>query len=689
MNESLEEFHLNFFNGVRAGADADGRFMETAFIEHFCEWLIDSGELDTLDLAPYRAARGMRVDAYAGDPAEYEGVLTLIISDFNQDDKLATLRRADMDLLFKRLENFLSASLTSSFRDQLEESSPGFGLAELIRTRRDGIRRVRLLIVTNRKLSARIEGLEAGTLEGYPVTYTIWDISRLHRLVASGSGKEDLQIDFAADFSQALPCLPAHMDGANYKAFLVVVPGTLLAEIYGRWGARLLEQNVRTFLQARGSVNKGIRQTILTDPGMFFAYNNGVTATAEDVETVTEGTTTYLKSVRNLQIVNGGQTTASIFSAKEKDKAELDRIFVQMKLSVVDPEKAVEVVPRISEYANSQNRVNAADFFSNHPFHVRMQEFSRRIWAPSPDGSFSQTKWFYERARGQYLDAKAYLSAAKKKAFENEYPKNQCFTKTDLAKFETVWEGLPHIVSKGAQHTFAEFAKVVAERWQKNPDQFNEFYFRSAVAKAIIFREMEKLVVEQPWYDGGYRAQIIAYTLSKLAAIVKDRKQVVDFEAVWKRQTMPSELKTALLMVADQVRHVITSPEAGSANMSEWAKKQACWGRVQALEVDLPVGFYRSLNDVAEQKIVVSDAKKIQKMDNGIEAQKKVLELGAAFWSGAAGYARKKRLLGPADNSLLALASKVPMRIPDEKQSLRLMEAMKVLELDGFKVPAQ
>ena len=160
--------------------------------------------------------------------------------------------------------------------------------------------------------------------------------------------------------------------------------------------------------------------------------------------------------------MNGGQTTASIHVAKLR-KLDLTGTFVQMKLSVVTPERATELVPRISEYANSQNRVSAADFFANHPFHVRIEGFSRRLHASSPDGTFRQSKWFYERARGQYADARANLTPAQRKKFDLENPRSQLFAKTDLAKFLSVWEGRPHEVSLGAQKNFAAFARRIGQ----------------------------------------------------------------------------------------------------------------------------------------------------------------------------------------------------------------------------------
>ena len=398
----------------------------------------------------------------------------------------------------------------------------------------------------------------------------------------------------------------------------------MLAQLYDNWGARLLEQNVRCFLQARGKVNKGIRNTILNAPDMFFAYNNGITATAEAVNFVDDDGVPRIASLRNLQIVNGGQTTASIFTALKKDKASLEHIFVQMKLSVVDPEKAEKVVPKISEYANSQNRVNAAKLFANHPFHIRMEEFSRRVWARSPDGTFRDTKWFYERARGQYLDAKANLSPSEKKKFEREYPKPQSFTKTDLAKFENVWECIPQIVSKGAQANFAKFAELIGKRWEKDPDQFNETYFCHAMA-SMIFRRLERLVSQQSWYEGGYPANVVAYTLSKLSHMIEQTGKVLNFQKVWQDQGLTEALEDALCLIAAVAHtHILDTPE-GIRNVSEWAKKDACWERVRDVEIDLPLGLRDQIVSKAQVRKVRQDAKKLPEGGQRYRSTKKSL----------------------------------------------------------------
>lgn len=682
MSKDIEEFHSEFFQDVHTSADADGRYLEDSFFERFCSHLVDAGELDTADRAPYLTPRGLRVDGYGGDPATTENILTLIIADFHQSPVMETLVASEMDAILKRLHNFLSKSLTPAFREGLEETIPAFGLADLIATRWESLVKIRLILISNRLLSARVDGRPEGSFGGVPVTYSVWDIGRLHRFVASGHGRENIEIDLEADFGGSVQALPAHIPNAGYEAYLLVIPGSQLAAIYDRYAARLLEQNVRVFLQARGGVNKGIRNTLENDPGMFFAYNNGLSATADSVETKTVGGATYVKSMSNLQIVNGGQTTASIFEASRK-KADLSDVFVQMKLSIIDPSQTLDVVPKISEYANSQNRVSAADFFANHPYHVRMEEFSRRILAPSPDGSFRQSKWFYERARGQYQDSRGRLTPSLRKKFDLEYPKQQVFAKTELAKYMMLWMGRPDMVSKGAQKNFAEFAKQTGEEWTKSDVRFNELYYRHAVAKAIVFLRTEKLVTAQDWYEGGYRANIVAYAISKLSHDVDAMKLSVNFESIWKSQAISQHFETALKVVAKAVLGILTDTPSGVSNVTEWAKTQACWSRVKDLHVSWPKRWLDELKSRSEADEALLDAVKDQRILSGIEAQTAVTRAGGQFWSDLHAWGEARRLLTPMELGVLAVAAGQPNKLPSEKQSIVAIKALRKLRGEG------
>ncbi len=684
MTIELDDFHRDFFQEILASADADGEYVEDAFFDRFCEYLIDAGELETADAARYKSV-GLRVDGYGGDPMSADGTLSLIVADFSQNPALATLTGSEMDTIFKRATAFLAKALDTRFRNGLEENDPGFGLADMIAKRWQGVSKVRIFLISNRLLSARVDGREGGEHEGVPVTFSVWDIGRLHRFAASGFGREEIVIDLENDFGGAIPALPAHLNEAGYEAYLAVISGPQLAAIYDRWGARLLEQNVRVFLQARAGVNKGIRNTIENDPGMFFAYNNGVTATAEGVVTREDERGLVLTGLRNLQIVNGGQTTASIHVASRKKDVDLSRLFVQMKLSIVQPSQAIDVVPKISEYANTQNRVNAADFFANHPFHVRMEEFSRRIFAPSPDGSFRESKWYYERARGQYQDARALLTGAQRRKFDTEYPKQQLISKTDLAKVLNPWRGHPDIVSKGSQKNFAEFAKEIGRDWIKQSDSFNEAFYRHAIAKAIVFRETEKIVSEQPWYQGGgIRSRVVPYAIAKLAHDAEKLGRFVDFERIWRAQGLDSKLAKLLTIASEAVHSIIMGVASEIPNPLEWAKQQACWNRVQSLKINWPDDWQEALITGEDQKETKRSAVKDQRMLNGIEAQTAVVNAGKDFWASAKAWGAAKRLLTATEIGILDVAASVPVRIPSEKQSLRALESLRKLHAEGY-----
>lgn len=670
-----------------AAAEANSAFQLAEFMEAFAEELMETGFIEGFEFCHFRTARGIRIDGYWFND---EGGLDLFIADFESRLELASLTQTDVNALFKRATNFYEASKDKNLYYELEETSPEYGLSRDIADRKSSLQKVNFFILSERVLSDRLQALESNEIDGVSAAYHVWDVSRLQRQRSSRGHKEALDIDFLETFGAALPCLPAHVGSASYQSFLIVIPGEMLASLYGRYGARLLEQNVRSFLQARGKVNKGIRGTILNEPDMFFAYNNGITATAQAVKTQTGDGGLEIVRLVDLQIVNGGQTTASLFHTQRKDKASLERVFVQMKLSVIPTEAGEEVVPKISEYANTQNRVNAADFFSNHPFHIRIEEFSRRIWAPAQLGAQRETKWFYERARGQYADAQSKLTQGEKRRFQAEYPKPQMFTKTDLAKFENVWDEDPKWVNLGAQKNFARYAARIGKEWNQTPDRFNEWYYRRAVARAIVFRAVEKLVSAQPWYNGGYRANIVAYALAVIGKCCEDAGKKLNLQAVWEAQSLPGSLENALAVAAKYVNDDISRPPEGISNISEWCKKDGCWlrltNRIEELKAQLDDDFWSGLVTEEQAASEAKAARKTQKIDNGIDAQKRVFDIPAQRWVEIRDFSSAKKILSPKEAGLVEVACKIPARIPTEKQCQILLEVLQKVEDEGLRV---
>lgn len=682
--QTTPEFFHDFRQELMAGAEANEAFHLSEFMDAFSTELIETGFIEGFELCHYRTQRGVRIDGYWFND---EGALDLFVADFESRQELQSLTQTEVNAAFKRAENFFEASLEKRLFADLDETTPEYGLSRQIADRKAFIRKVNFFLVSERALSDRMQSIEGRDVCDIEATYHIWDVSRLQRQRSSRGHKEALDIDFKSEFGGGLSSLPAHLGPGAHQSYLIVMPGDVLASLYGKHGARLLEQNVRSFLQARGKVNKGIRTTILNEPGMFFAYNNGITATAQEVDVEHGSDGLEIVRIKDLQIVNGGQTTASLFHTKRRDKAALDGVFVQMKLSVVSPEDSEIVVPRISEYANTQNRVNAADFFSNHPFHVRLEEFSRRIWAPARIGAQRETKWFYERARGQYADAQSKLTPGEQKRFKAEYPKPQMFTKTDVAKFENVWDDHPKWVNLGAQKNFARYAGRIGKAWSKNQDEFNELYFKRAIARAIIFRWTEKMVSGESWYNGGYRANIVAYAIATINELCKRANKAIDFHACWTNQEVYPELAGTLRKTAKFVNDDISSPPQGISNISEWCKKDSCWERLQekipSLQKEIDQTFFDTLVSLDTVKIEQKDAKNTQKIDNGIDAQTKVLEVPTQKWSRIRQLGLQRRFLSEKEAGIIRIAEQIPQKIPTEKQSEVLIAVLEKAESEG------
>ena len=682
----LHEAYRQFGDDLLLEAEVSGDPQHMCFFKLFSEIASDNGDTADLDYTPIRreGPGGYQVDGYAIDLDR--GELFLAVCAFYSESALQSLNAAGMESLFRQVDAFCEKAVDPDFVSELEETSPAFEAAYPIYGNRRKIRRIRVILLTNAVLAVRRKVVEAGETIGVPVAYNVLDFARYVDILNSRGNAEPIEIDIIPINGKPLPCLQAHVHGTNYKAYLVVLPGTFLADIYGLYGARLLEQNVRVFLQARTKVNRGIIDTVRESPDMFFAYNNGLTATASrvDIERLPDGTL-GIRSVANLQIVNGGQTTASILYARDQNKADMADVFVQMKLSVIEPEKVEEIVPRISRFANTQNRISEADFFSSHPFHVEMEKISRRLSAPPKAGALAPTKWFYERARGQYKDASAYGTTGERRRFSAEFPRNQVVNKTDLAKYSTTFECVPHLVSRGAQKCFLEFAEDVSRVWEKSEDQFNEGYFHTAMAKAIVFRETDRLVGQSDWYraDRGYKANIVTYAIAWLVNYMKvERNQAIDFQVIWNGQELPEELAVSLITVARHVVSAIKDTPEGVRNVSEYAKQQQCWAKVAKLKISLPGNLDSVAIGVDEVRRRKKDHVVTGRIDRQIDFESVLVALQPRI-SEIREFAKARRLLSARSSRALDKAER--LNLPMSKAETKaLRQLFKTLEEKGL-----
>jgi len=685
---TLEEFRKDFLANVHASASAGENFTWSSFVEKACQILAEAGELTDFDSCHYRGVgsrkRALWMDGYSFD--DMDASARLLVADWHGEPELNTMTQSAAKEVLGRVRAFIEEAYTGRLHEALENSTPEYALAKTLFERKEAIARYRIYLVSDRALSTRVRDWPEGTIGKVPVEFKVWDIARFHNISESRTGREDLQIDFSEYAPGGIPCLAASIDSGEYKAYLCVVSGEIIAKLYDKYGSRLLEGNVRSFLSLKGKINKGIRKTIMDKPEMFFAYNNGIAATAAEVEIKDGSGGLKLHRAKDFQIVNGGQTTASLANTLWRDKAPLDGVFVQMKLSVIPAEKAGDVIPRIAKYANSQNKVSEADFFSNHEFHQRLEEKSRRILAPAVGGAQHDTHWFYERTRGQFSNEQTRMGKGDRSKFLLLNPRDQVVTKTDLAKVENAWRCLPHIVSLGAQKNFMFFAEWIQERWEKDNAEFNDEYFRRAVVNTILFREVERLVSKQSWYQGGYRANIVAYTVAKLSSMIHalqgDRE--LNYAGIWARQALPPCFEPQAAAIASSVFEVIVNPPEGFQNVTEWCKKEACWKLVVELRKSLNHNFISELCDRTTDRRSREDARSQQNEDNRIGSQIKVVDLGKDYWAKLANWARARRLITEDQDRLLSIAMQMPRKIPEEWQSEKLLLLKSRMEDEGF-----
>lgn len=687
------EFKKDFLESIKIAAAVTGEGSCAAFVDNMSQYLIDSEVLSDFTPSFYTGRAGRRkyrVDGYVYD--EFDNTMNLVIANFDGNDMERRMTNTVAMHDFGQLRVFLEAALKTNLYKEIEMSTPCADLVDFLRQNVKEIRKYRFLIFTDADLSSNVKSVDIEEYDGIPVEGQIWDVDRLFRVCCSEQGRQIIEIDFRQYCGEGIPCLEASSATTDqYSSYLGVVPGSVLADIYDRYGSKLLEGNVRSFLSTKVAVNKKIRATILNTPQMFFAFNNGISATAMDVEITNTDHGRFITFARDFQIINGGQTTASISNARYKDKANLDGIYVQMKLTAIDessPEESDELIRNISRSSNSQNKVSDADFFASHPFHRRMEQISRLMFAPATDGAQYETKWFYERARGQYLQEQMRLTPAKKKQFELQNPKNKVIKKTDLAKVQNTWRGLPHTVSKGAQTNFSSFAEYIDEQWTANDAQFNERYFQSTAALVLMFQYLEKQIPKQPWYEGGYRANVIYYTIAQLRRLIKQQFPGSDLDLIiiWNKQGLPELVEASLLALAELVFLKITDPHRKVINVTQWCKRQECWDGVKNVTLTLPANLESCLITTDDEKAAQRSAKKEQKVVNDINAQVEVVKYTADQWRRLSEFAVMNHLVTPTDVSALAIACKIPEKLPNTYQSKRLLALLEKVAEEGFNI---
>ncbi len=582
----VEKYYISLLQEIRTMQDTaeDGANQEQLFTQIAIEMLSEAGETENASPAyddkELGTKRQHKINGYAISD-NYETV-DLFISILQNAETMPRVAKDEIDRAARRVTNFFRKAFYNDYAKEIDESSPVFqfayDLAEL-QELRESLVRVNACILTNGTYSGDIPKQEK--IAGQDIYYNVYDINRLYAI--SEKSHISIELDFEEQNIQ-IPCLKAPIENSDYESYIAIMPGLGLATLYKQFGARLLEQNVRSFLQFTGKINKGIRKTINEEAHMFLAFNNGISATADHIEL--DETGHYVKKISNLQIVNGGQTTASIYHTWEKDKADISDIYVQMKISVIKKADTYgEIVSKISQYANTQNKVNNADFSSNNPILIDLEKMSRHSFSPITPQNPIPTIWFFERANGQYrnLRLRDGFTKARQKQFDLKYPKRQMFKKTDLAKFinsyNEVLEGKkvvigPHFVVRGNEKNYSQFISY------NLPGKITGVYFEDVVAKLILFRTAEKLYGIKPNSIGDMRNAVVPYAISLFGYLTDYR---LNLEKIWKNQKVSDELSAVLYSLMKQLNEFILN-NSPSKHYIEWAKKEDCWNVIKQQE---------------------------------------------------------------------------------------------------------
>jgi hypothetical protein len=550
-------------------------YEETTFTEVVIEHMSQVGMTFEPEVCHYSATIGnarLRLSGYA--VSEDADQLDLFVSLYEGVETISPIPDTDTKTAAEQCLRFLARCAEGRLARTMDQSNDAYRLALTIQESYPNLEQIRIYVLTDRQ--AKAKNFKTREIQGKTIKLEVMDIERLWRHWSEGKPRDELVVNFEEVSGGALPCVYVPGEMADYDYALTAVPGEALRFIYEKYGARLLEANVRSFLSTSGKVNRGIAETVRNAPERFMAYNNGIVLVADQMHMgqTADGAPGILW-LKGMQVVNGGQTTASLYFTKKKvPEADLSRVRVPAKIIVLrstNPADEEGLIADISKYANSQNAVKLSDLSANKPFHIKIEQLSLTTYCP--DGA---SRWFYERAAGSYntMLTREGTTPAKLRKLKADIPSSRKITKTDLAKFLNAWDKKPDHVSFGAQKNFERFMAGFDGRENQSERPLPDVAaWKEMVAKAIIFRTVHKLV--RPMFP-AFQANVVAYTVSALSDRIGDR---LDLNHVWQNQALSVRLQDQIQLWAREVNDTLHQTANGRM-VSEWAKKAECWEAV-------------------------------------------------------------------------------------------------------------
>jgi hypothetical protein len=629
-------------------SDGEGVSFEDKFTEHCIEVLESIGKSEGARVLSYihpnsQGGIEWKINGYClkdlskdEDNKTYYETLDLFITNFKVENYEYNITKDDYTKSLNQIKRFINSALKRHI-DYIDQSHTELNeLIKIIGKHGNEFDRINVFFLINGFSNHEKEKIEINDIDIFVHT---WDISRLYKISATNSIHEPIEIDFENIFEdvKGLQCIQVPGIDELYECYLTIIPGKVLAKLYKDYSNELLESNVRAFLGQAGKYNKGIRDTIRIKPQMFLPYNNGITATAERVETKTIDNQLFISKLNDFQIVNGGQTTASLYYTQKKFKdADLSKIFVQMKLTVIkDNEQKNIEVPNIARFANSQNKVSELDLSSNNPYFIQIENLSRKKYVINPENKNQSFLWFFERTNGQYREKLNNKTPQQQKQFKEQNPSNLKFVKSDVAKYINVWELEPHIVSLGSQKNFIHYTKKINDFVVKNK-LLGENFYRKLIGNAILFKASDKLFGRKnidAIGDTNLKSFSVAYTVSFLHYLTKNR---IDLWKIYEEQItdeiLNRHIKRLLIFV---YQHLVT--EANNSLISEYAKRESSWKKLK--ESHYPESLVEELKDYLISEEEKDEREKEKEIDsnsveNNVFLISEIQKIGLKFWDG-------------------------------------------------------
>lgn len=628
----IKEFAREFLENVKLSVEMTGTEYDQELATSILEYMEDNGEVNAPEICTFQKTR-TRITAYDyNDEAESLDLFYLV----KADTLLGKVNNNKVQQGFNYLMAFYREAMSGTLFKKMDvaPSDEIVEVAKLVQSTKGQINQLRLYVITDgiTDPSAVPAAVESDD-EEYVIEFNAWDMQRVYQQHNIRAGKEKVEIDFPTTYNTELQCLKMSDQNPFVDAYLAIIPGITLAKIYKQYQQILLEKNVRTFLQFKGKVNKEIRKTLRTQPDMFFSYNNGISTTASEIETKEIDGMLYITRLYDWQIVNGGQTTASIAASLTDKEVDISKVFVPMKISVIhDADRSDDIIRAISVSANSQTAIKNSDFSANDPYLVDLEKFSRTEWVPNGNNK-PYCKWYFERTRGQYLDQLAQLNGFNEKSFKIEYPKKQKLTKTDIAKYEAAWEQRPWDVCRGAEKNYQIF---VADIKRKKPT-ITAVYFKHVVAKGILFNTIDGIVKSKNL--GGYKSNMNAYMMAAISMLSNGS---LDLSYIWEHQSVQVEVIDKINEVVPIVWQHITSGSSGISNVGEWTKKPECWNKLK-----LKLGEINKFDDDLMQPETNDDGSYLNETQQSRIQEAEAIE--PDYWFGLANWAKTRNLLTPIE----------------------------------------